>query len=116
MPQKNPPPAAPAAEPVVATVAAAPPSPAATEPPQGAPSSPAAPPPEPVRLPPEVWAAQKGVPSWQLAAARARHTVDDGRELDDAAARVRAGWLTNGTLTEADFDAALDVTLNGSMR
>lgn len=72
--------------------------------------------PEPERRAPEAWAEQKRVPAWQLNAARARHTVDDGRELDDEAARVRAGWLTNGTLTEAQFDAALDLTLNGSLR
>lgn len=59
--------------------------------------------------PPEAWAAQKGVEPWALAAARARHLATPDHPL-------RAAWLENGALTEADFDAALTATLEGSLR
>lgn len=64
--------------------------------------------PEPERRSPEAWAAAKGTADWALAATRARHQLADGPE--------RVGWLTNGTLTEEAYDAALDATLNGELR
>lgn len=59
--------------------------------------------------PPEAWAADKAVQDWALGAARARHLSDPKHPL-------RAAWLPNGHLTEAEFDAALAATLNGRLR
>ncbi|MCU0659967.1 MAG: hypothetical protein MUF64_33275 [Polyangiaceae bacterium] len=58
---------------------------------------------------PEDWAERKGTPGWALAAARARR-------LSDPTHPQRACWLENGQLSEADFDATLTETLEGSLR
>jgi len=58
---------------------------------------------------PEHWAKSKGTPAWALDAARARR-------LSDPSHPQRACWLENGQLSEADFDATLTETLNGSLR
>lgn len=74
------------------------------------PSIPTAPPPPAVELQsPEAWAKKKNTPAWLLDAARARR-------LSNASHPQRASWLENGQLSEADFDATLDETLNGSLR
>ena len=58
---------------------------------------------------PGAWAKEKGTAPWLLDAARARR-------LSDPAHPQRVCWLENGQLTEADYDATLDETLNGELR
>lgn len=58
---------------------------------------------------PEEWAKAKGTPDWALAAARARR-------LSTPTHPQRTAWLPNGQLSEADFDATLTETLEGSLR
>lgn len=73
------------------------------------PTATAASPPAPEARSPEAWAKQKNTPAWALAAARARR-------LSNPSHPQRASWLENGQLSEADFDATLTETLNGSLR
>lgn len=63
----------------------------------------------PLLLSAEEWAKQKNTPDWALAAARARR-------LSNPDHPQRAAWLPNGQLSEADFDATLTETLEGSLR
>jgi hypothetical protein len=61
------------------------------------------------KLSPEEWAKQKGTPDWLFAAARARHLADPQNP-------ARTGWLPNGAMTEAAFDACIAATADGRLR